>query len=93
MTVKEFVKWVLETNPTLENKHIWEGISNSIWYAYHTEPMAVSNEDFIAVMERAERFEIAIPNDFMQTMLNLHKQIFADNLDIHTILELQRKMN
>lgn len=93
MGTKDLLKWVMETNPTTSNKFIWEGISNSVWYAYHTEPMCITKSELEQLIERAAKFEIQLPKNVMKVILQLNEQLAANDIDIETIINLQKQLD
>lgn len=94
MGTRDLLKWILENNPDNDaNKIIWEGISNAVWFAYHTEPICISDSEMKQVLDKAQEFKIRLPNPTMEIMLKLNEQLSANDINIGTILELQKQLD
>jgi hypothetical protein len=92
MGTKDIYLWLINNNPTVDTKILWEGLSNAVWYAYYTEPACIRESELKILLERAEKFDIKIPNLVMKTILQLNEQLAAND-DISLILKLQKELD
>lgn len=94
MGIKDIHTWLLENNPTVENRVLWSGLVNSVWFYYHTEPLTFIKETEIKeLISRAEKFGIFVPSPVMELMLQLNEQLSSNDINVETILKLQNKID